>query len=71
MAKCSLNGCNEKAVGGFQAIIDAGHQGDPTATLPGLRTIWCKAHQDSLAALVSWKRGKYLTLKELEMSEQI
>jgi hypothetical protein len=70
MAKCSLIGCNEKAVGGFQAIIDAGDMVNPTTTRLGLKTAWCHDHRESIVADLSGKRGRYLTQQEMDISER-
>lgn len=66
MAKCAVVGCNEKAVGGFMEIIDAGTLQDPTATIPGLRTFWCESDEELLRPTVSGKRGVWLSGKALE-----
>jgi len=66
MAKCGVIGCSEKAVGGFQEMIEAGDMMNPSATLPGLRTFWCEYHKESLQAHVLAKRGVWLRGKDLE-----
>jgi hypothetical protein len=65
MAKCSLVGCANKPIGGFQKIIDAGTLDDPSATLLGTRTNWCEAHQEMLRPSTYGKRGRYLRSDEL------
>jgi hypothetical protein len=66
MAKCGLVGCQEKVVGGFRELIVAGHTQDPSATIPGLQTFWCRSHEDSLRPHVLGKRGVWLSGKDLE-----
>jgi hypothetical protein len=66
MAKCALVGCNEKPVGGFMELLDAGSFDSPNATIPGLKTAWCKTHEDMLRPSVLGKRGVWLKGKALE-----
>ena len=66
MVKCSLVGCEEKVVGGFQEFIDVGYIGNPNATAPGMKTAWCESHKNSLSSHVLGKRGDWLTAKQLE-----
>jgi hypothetical protein len=65
MTKCSLVGCQEKVVGGFQEIIDTGNFKNPIATIEGMRTIWCESHKDSLRSHVIGKQGTWLAAKDL------
>jgi hypothetical protein len=66
VAKCGLVGCTEKVVGGFREVIDVGDFQNPTATIPGLRTLWCGSHESLLRPKVLGKRGVWLTGKGLE-----
>jgi hypothetical protein len=63
MAKCGLVGCDKKAVGGFQSIIDAGNFQNPNATIEGGRTLWCEEHESMLNSGPGG--GRYLNQKEL------
>jgi hypothetical protein len=65
MAKCNLGGCEEKAIGGFQELLDASSFDFPNATIKGSQTAWCKSHEAMLRPTVIGVRGKQLTAKEL------
>lgn len=64
MAKCGVVGCTETITGGFQSAMDAGNLQNPMATIPGMRTLWCKDHEGNLNRGLG--RGHYLTPKELK-----
>jgi len=66
MAKCSLVGCTNKVIGGFQKTIDAGNFENPAATIPGMKTLWCRDHEDILN--IGLGRGRYLIARELKES---
>jgi hypothetical protein len=65
MAKCALVGCKNPPVGGVEEIIDAGDLQNPFATLPGLKTSWCREHEEMLKRTTIGKRVRRLTLQEL------
>jgi hypothetical protein len=60
MAKCALIDCNERAIGGFQELVDIATITNPGATIPSLITCWCAAHQEMLEEEVFGKRGVWL-----------
>jgi hypothetical protein len=45
-------------------MIDAANFDDPTATIPGLKTIWCHEHQSALESKTAWKKGRRLSPHE-------
>jgi hypothetical protein len=59
-----LSGAN-RAVGGFEEIIDASSFDFPNSTLTGLKTGWCEQHRSTLQPKTYAKRGRALTAKEL------
>lgn len=63
MAKCSIVGCDKKAVGGFIKIIPTGSFQNPTATIEDGHTLWCKEHESMLNSGLNV--GRYLNPKEL------
>jgi hypothetical protein len=66
MAKCTLVGCKNRAIGGVEEILDASHLQDPFATIPGMRTAWCREHEEMLKSSTFGKRVRKLTRQELE-----
>jgi hypothetical protein len=64
MAKCGLVDCDKKAVGGFVKSIPAGNFENPNATIPGMRTVWCKEHESMLNS--GLYGGRYLKSTELD-----
>lgn len=64
MEKCGVRGCTEKVVGGFQHVIDAGHLGDPSATLLGAKRFWCASHEQSLKQNLG--KGRFLSKAQLK-----
>lgn len=65
MAKCSVVGCEQKAVGGFKELISASSYDDPSASIEGMRTLWCKEDEALLRPTIAGKRGKFLTASQL------
>jgi len=63
MAKCSIVGCTDAVVGGFEEKLDVGHFQAPTATAPGPRTHWCEEHKRFLSRGLGG--GRYLSQNEL------
>ena len=63
MPKCMYEGCTEKVVGGYEDILDAGDHENPHATLPGMKTAWCKTNEQK--AKQSLGRGRFLSQEEL------
>jgi hypothetical protein len=66
MAKCSVVGCTEPAIGGFRELIDVANFQNPTATAPGLHTQWCAMHESMVRPSVLGKRGEWLAIHELK-----
>ena len=64
MLKCAFRDCANKVIGGFHNTIDAGNFQDPTATLPGMRVLWCKEHESSLNQGLG--AGRYFTPLEMK-----
>jgi len=65
MAKCSVVGCEQKVVGGFKELISASSYENPSATIEGMRTLWCQEDEFMLRPTVAGKRGKFLTASQL------
>ena len=66
MAKCSMSGCNNKVVGGFQELIDVGNFQEPNATAPGMITVWCAEHEAELRPTVAGMPGRSLGPQQLQ-----
>lgn len=67
MVKCSMVGCTGKVVGIFEEIVDAATIADPTATLRGAKTAWCREHAQT--AREGLCRGRFLTQAEIRIEE--
>jgi hypothetical protein len=66
MAKCVMDGCEGKPVGGVEEILDAGDHTNPKATMPGHRLAWCADHERWGRSAMSFRRWRALTTQELE-----
>jgi hypothetical protein len=63
MPKCSVVGCNQRVIGGFQKLIDVTNsQSNTRETIPGSRTFWCKEHEEHLNRGLG--SGRYLNTEE-------
>jgi hypothetical protein len=60
--KCSLQGCDQKVVGGFHEEIAAGFLGNPSATVPGMSTYWCAEHESAIRPHTIGKRGRIVSM---------
>jgi hypothetical protein len=63
MAKCGVVDCTEGVIGGFERSINAGNFENPTATIPGMRTLWCEDHESALNKGLG--QGRYLSAEDL------
>jgi hypothetical protein len=67
MIRCIHVGCTEKVVGGFAESLAARDNSNPYAPpLDGLKTAWCKKHEQAEKLRLRGKKGRLLGLEELQ-----
>ena len=65
MAKCEVQNCTGKVIGGYQHVIPCGTPIDPDAATLDARSFWCQAHKRSSIRSLETKPGMRLTHSQI------
>jgi hypothetical protein len=65
MAKCAVQDCTGKVIGGYQHVIPCGTPFDPDAATLDARSFWCQLHKRSAIRSLEMKPGMRLTHSQI------